>query len=263
VPKPKKKLRGTILFTTGLGGKGLWEEFGSSAKSALRKLRSAGYRTVQLTWDRGWIYSGEGHSEGQAALACKPATVAKWLLDRYEGEAGDGAFCASGSSAGASLTAYMLSDYGLADRIDAAVMTGGPVFARIDWGCGMGSPSPEEFTWNAQRRKTIDGGYGFTREGGGPCMRGDTSFIPRLIEESHLGPGRELVFPRTSVWVLVGAQDDIGAVPQARIYSEALQAAGSQDVHFETIKKTPHGVPSTSRGAKRVRKLLLEECKPR
>ena len=50
---------------------------------------------------------------------------------------------------------------------------------------------------------------------------------------------------------------------QARIYALALQAAGSPDVHFETIKKTPHGVPSTSRGAKRVRNILLDECRPR
>jgi len=261
-PSSRREYKGMVLFMTGLGGTGFWERFGSTASRTLSKLRASGYRTVQLKWERGWLYAAPGRREGQAALACRPATVAHWLLERYDAGP-NAAFCASGSSAGASQIAYMMGDYGLADRLDAVVMTGGPPFARLDWGCLRGDPEHAAFSFSANQRRFIDGGFGYSRDVEGPCTRGDAAFVPEWQQASHLTDGGTLVFPRTSVWVLIGDRDDVGARPQAEAYVAALRAAGSPDVHQESIKRTPHDVPSTSRGAKRVRKLLQQECRPR
>jgi len=73
--------QGTIMFMTGGGGTGLWERFGVDAKRVLGELRAAGFRTVQLQWARGWLVGANEALEGQARLACKPATVARWVYD--------------------------------------------------------------------------------------------------------------------------------------------------------------------------------------
>src|SRR5919109_5349445 len=73
--------RGTILFTTGGGGTGLWEGFGPDATRVLGELRRAGFRTVQIRWLRAWLDGAAGAREGVGRLACRPATVARWIFD--------------------------------------------------------------------------------------------------------------------------------------------------------------------------------------
>jgi hypothetical protein len=252
--------RGTILFMTGGGGTSLWETFGVDAQRVLGELRAAGFRTVQLAWQQGWLLGAAGALEGQAALACRPATVAAWAYQNLHMGGATRAFCATGNSGGAGQTSYMLTDYGLASLLDAAVPSGGPPFGRIDLGCLQEGPDPTIW-YDPGAAATIDRGYGFLVPGSGPCALHDTAFRA-LFEQNSLAlpPGRQWVYPTTFVWFMFGALDTTSAVAQGVAYHDKLVAEGQVLLDLSVIPGTPHGVPSTAAGANAIRDALLAEC---
>jgi hypothetical protein len=100
--------RGTILFTSGGLGTEWYEGTGESSR-ILKDVATAGFRTVQLQWVDSWLFGSPGKEEGHARLACRPATVARWVRDQLHEPAESRAFCATGHSGGAAQVAYMLS----------------------------------------------------------------------------------------------------------------------------------------------------------
>lgn len=252
--------RGTILFMTGGGGTGLWESFGTDARRVLGELRGAGFRTVQLAWQQGWLVGAPGALEGQAALACRPASVAAWVYQNLHTGAAANAFCATGNSGGAGQTSYMLADYGLASVIDAAVPSGGPPFGRIDLGCLQEGPDPSIW-YEDGAASTVDQGYGFLTAGTGPCFNHDPAYRS-LFEQNSLAlpPGRQWVYPTTFVWFMFGELDGSSAVAQGVAFHDKLVASGQTLVDLSVIPATPHGVPTTAAGANAIRDALLAEC---
>ncbi len=252
--------RGTALFMTGGGGTSFWETFGPDAQRVLGELRAAGFRTVQLAWQQGWLHGAEGALEGQAALACRPATVAAWAYQNLHMGGATRAFCATGNSGGAGQTSYMLTDYGLASLIDAALPTGGPPFGRIDLGCLQEGPDPAIW-YEPGAAATIDRGYGFLVAGLGPCALHDPTF--RALFEANsmaLPPGRQWLYPTTFVGFFMGALDTTSAVAQGLAYHAKLVAEGQTLLSLSFVPGTPHAVPSTPAGANAIRDALLAQC---
>ena len=276
VGDPVTTERGTILFTTGGGGGGLWKRFGPDAARVLGELRNTGFQTVQLSWPTGWLVGSAGQLEGHARLACRPATVARWVLDTIHAPAVPaaskagvvaaapakaGPLCATGNSGGSAQISYMLTDYGLAEDLAAVVPTGGPPMGRIDLGCLQTDPADAALWYSRGSAGTIDKGFGFDSRG--PCSRQDESARP-LFEESSLAFGdRDYVYPTTMVWFVHGENDRGNAVPQGRTYYERLLAAASPLVRWSTAPETPHATPSTRAGAEMIRDILLAECRSR
>jgi hypothetical protein len=123
----------------------------------LAELSAAGFRTVQLQWIDGWLFASPGKEEGHVRLACRPATVARWVHDHLHEPSPSAAFCATGNSGGASQISYMLSHYGLEEILAAVVPSGGPPMGR--WiGAAPGDPG---FIQLESMRKLIDAGFGF------------------------------------------------------------------------------------------------------
>lgn len=251
--------RGTILLLTGGGGTSFWESFGPDARRVLEELRAAGFRTVQWAWQNGWLIGTPGALEGQAALACRPATVAAWAYQNQHVGGAARAFCATGNSGGAGQTSFMLTDYGLANFLDAAVPSGGPPFGRIDLGCLQeGDPA---LWYSPGSAATIDRAYGFLSAGSGPCAQHDASF--RAIFEQNslaLPPGRQWLYPTTFVAFVFGALDSSSAVAQGVAYHDKLVAEGQALIDLSVVPDTPHAVPSTAAGADAIRDALLAEC---
>lgn len=276
----KGEIRGTILFMTGLGGRQLWENFGSGARSALKKLKKAGFRTVQIAWDRGWLIGARGGREGPEKLACRPATLARWIHDRpnrngaapgpeetapqadpgiatEEGQA----FCATGNSAGAAQISYGLTAYGLDEIYDTVILTGGPPLSRLDLAC-IRDDTPGNYYFPLAGRRLMDQSFGQPSDGSGPCSRSDPSIREALRRHSQVLAAGDFDYPDTEVWFLFGAKDDSSAVPQGMLFYDKLKESGSPRVFLETVPKTPHETPSTRKGATKIRKILLKECVP-
>jgi hypothetical protein len=261
--------RGTILFTTGNFGFALYESAGESRRT-LADLAAAGFRTVQLQWIDGWLVASPGKEEGHARLACRPATVARWVHEHLHQPTPSTAFCATGNSGGASQVSYMLSHYGLKEILAAVVPTGGPPMGRLDRGC---SPDDPAYITSEPMRKLIDTGFGFVPPGDlrvinpndvpaiGPCSRGDLSFREKLRQASVASGEGDYIYPRTMVWFvfegIAGAEVALGTA-----YYDLLVKAGSPLIGKTVVPDVDHGGLIRSRsGAEKIRDILLNECR--
>jgi hypothetical protein len=234
----------------------------------LRELREAGFRTVEVQWQEGWTI-GSSENEGQARLACRPATVMRYVYDELHAADPALGFCATGNSGGAAQIAYALSQYGLGDIVSLAVPTGGPPMTRIDLGCIRDHPANQPLWFVEANLARIDEGYGYPAGVPGPCAAGAESFRGRF-EEASIGVGPwQYLFPRTLVWFLFGESDDSVAVPQGLLFYERLVHELPRNptnigmVRMGVVPDTGHGVSKTRIGANTVRDVLLGECRPR
>ncbi len=258
IGEPTAPTAGTVLFFAGGGGTGDWVGTDETAAGVVRDVQAAGFRTVQVQWDRGWL-DGESAIEGHAKLACRPATVTSWIHDE-SGLHQDGGFCATGNSGGAAQIAYMLSHYGLDETIDLAVVSEGPPTAAMDRGCFGNDPDDQPFRYLPVTAARIDLGFGF--ESGGPCATRDASQERLFQEASVLAPGADLDHPATAIHVLLGERSDSEAHAHARAWFEALNSADN-DVSLEIVARTPHRVQSTVEGAAAIRDAIVTDCRPR
>ena len=222
--------RGTIIFTTGGLGDGLYEESGQGG-AILERAEASGFQTVQIQWEDSWLLASPGQESGHVELACRPATVAKWVYDSVASDDSGQAFCATGHSGGAAQISYMLSHYGLETILDGVVPTGGPPMARMDLSCAASSPDNEGVAFPGWARKIIDGGFGFLpegdlssfstwqqEEGSGPCARGDSSHAERFRSASVASGEGDYVYPNTMVAFVFEGIDNTNAVAQGTFY---------------------------------------------
>jgi hypothetical protein len=125
VTQPPGAPTGTVVL---LGGAGGTVPFNSGFPGAyLQK----GLRVVQISWAAAWQES----TVGMKAAACRPATALKWVFDQAHKSDRTRGFCVQGHSAGAGTVAYALAHYGLEDVLDFALISAGPPYGRIDYGC--------------------------------------------------------------------------------------------------------------------------------
>lgn len=99
------------------------------------------FRVVLVQWDTDWELATTNPSV--KAAACRPATIYQWVHDRYQ--APGAAYCVHGSSGGSGAVGFALSHYGLGSIIDHALMSFGPVFSEIQYGC-----KPDLYTGGAR-----------------------------------------------------------------------------------------------------------------
>ena len=253
-------VRGTILLFKGGSGTKFWTKFGKSSRRAVKALRKSGYRTVQVRWRNGWLVGAPRALEGQAALACRPATAARWVYDELHQKGPDQAFCATGNSGGSAQVAYMLTHYGLDELLSAAVLTSGPPMGRIDQGCLRRG---DRGLWYSESAAgLIDQGFGF-RPRTGPCSKRVAAFRDELRAASVAAGRNDYVYPKTMVTFLFGDGDGSSAVAQGLAYRDRLAKAGSPLVETLLVADSPHALPSTANGAETVVEVLESECRPR
>jgi hypothetical protein len=256
--------RGTILFLSGARGTSPWDG-GAEARRILGELRAAGFRTVILQWTSafGWSKSATGCHVGHGRLACRPATAARWIYDNLHTQSATIAYCATGQSGGSTQIGYMIAQYGLADIISAAVLTGGPPHSRLDLGCLKYDPANQS-AWFDEGGSAglIDEGFGYTADLG-PCTQSRWSFRKKFQEASIAYGDWQYNYPRTMVWFLLGAQDNTASVGQYAFFQQRLIDAGSPFIRFNTIPNTGHGVQNSPEGANMIRDIMLNECRLR
>ena len=244
------------------GGSAFWgEAYGAPAKKALKRLRSRGFQTVEVLWEDRWLDGAPNAHEGQVKLACRPATVARWIYDNLHASGADGAFCATGNSGGSAQVSYMLSHYKLGKILDAVVPTSGPPMGRIDQGCfDQQNRELPAFTYGSTPRQAIDRSWGYYRNDG-PCARRDESFRKRFKKNSVAARKlKKYVFPNTMISFVFGEDDNSSAVGQGVIFYERLVEAGTPLLEISEAKKTPHPAPSSKQGAGMIHDVLVDHC---
>ncbi|MAG70967.1 MAG: hypothetical protein QF634_12670 [Vicinamibacterales bacterium] len=280
--------RGSILFMTGGLGIGLYETGqglatppanGSEPEAGriVRETRDAGFRSIQLQWIDSWLIAAPGAVEGHARLACRSATVARWIADELSPGAGSRTFCATGHSAGGAQTSYMLSHYGLDDLLSAAVITGGPPFGRLDRACSS-DPEDQPFAGSVWGRNVMDAGFGgragtfaggtlaggWDAPGSGPCATSDLESREMFRQASVASGDGDYTHPTTSIAFVI--EGIVGMeVAHAADYRDLLRREGTSRVSHDVVPGVEHegvnGLYNDRDGTDLIRDLLIAECR--
>ncbi len=229
----------------------------------LNELRMAGFRTVQLKWATNWLNGAPGQGEGHARLACRPATVMRWVHDNLHTSRPDTAFCAYGHSNGAAQVGFALAQYGMSDILSSVLLDGGPNWARTDKACLQDDPANQALWFDDTERGIADWGFGFPNNGTGPCALKNTSYRDEFQEASVAFGDWEYIYPKTVVWFVQGALDQTTTAAHGRFFYNHLLKMGSPLVHMSVVPGAPHNTVSTTEGAHTIRDILLNECRPR
>lgn len=263
--------RGLVMFFT--GGKGTrWWAGGSGKTTRLaEELRDAGFVIVQVKWDDTWHHSSSGDDAGTAHLACRPATVIKYVHEKYYrpleikvAAPGRDGFCITGNSGGASQVAYALSHYGLDEILDVVIPTGGPPHAAL--AKSMLDPASDEnakgdylqsagYGYPESTRTFIDKSFGYF-DNNGPGRRQDADFKARWDEESVATGGNDYEHPKTRVHFIFG-EHDRRMQTVGRNYFERLKKEGSPLVKWELAADTKHSIIQTAAGRTALKAAIL------
>lgn len=257
VAEPRGAPRGAVALFSGGGGREWWVDEGTTA-SFVEDLRDEGLAVVQIRWKDEWLGAASGEMAGPHRLACRSATVIRWIHDEVYSPLGVSApgpgrcgFCLSGSSGGASQITYALAFYGIADLVDVLAPSGGPPHAALARGC-LRDPADEDYWYEGSSVQTIDASWGF--RGGGPCVSHDAGFRPRWLEASVELAGNDYAYPETRVRVIIGQHDRIQA--HARDYVARLRRGGT-DVELEIVPGMGHAIASSPDGLEVLRRILV------
>jgi hypothetical protein len=247
-----------VVFYAGADGTTFWSERGNRSLPFLKGLRAEGLTVVQVRWVTPWLQATRGEDVGPARLACRPATVARWIHDEYRVARGTPSrpcgFCISGQSGGASQVAYALARYGLDRFVDVMIPTSGPPHAAIQDGCA--GPEGRPSTFNRKHQAGFfDVSYGFL-DGDGPCARRDASYVPRWTADS-VEVGGDYDHPDTTIRFVFGGRDSTAAPYHALRYVDRLRDDQDNRVTVVVSPCMAHGVQDDADGLAAIRSALL------
>jgi len=255
--------KGTIIFFSGYTGESYWEGRSTEAQRIIQELRTAGFRTVQLRWANNWWNGAKKMSEGHARLACRPATVTRWVFDNLHSP--DTAFCAEGWSNGASALSYTLVQYNLFVLLSSVVFESGPNWSRLDHGCIQDDPTYSSLFYGRNHRKIIDMAFGYPenpQQGEeGPCFYMDASFRGEFMQASVLNDSYIYSFPNTDISFLFGGQDQTLTKAHGVYFYTALTQAGTPNLYYTELSGASHDIVLQPFGADTVRDELINHCK--
>lgn len=222
-------------------------------------VRTQGFKTVQIKWTRGWFIAEYGQREDFSRLACKPATVVRWVYDNLHRQDPDKAYCAAGHSNGASQLAYAMAQYGLASIFDLLVFEGGPNWSRVDYSC-LNDPSNSQMHGDDGVRDTIDWAFGYKNDGRGICARENAFLINRFRQSSLVLGDLQYFYSHTRIAFIIGEDDQTSTAAHGRYFYDALRQSGSPLVDLQTVPGAGHFVTEAPVGAEVMKHTLLNEC---
>jgi hypothetical protein len=246
VQKPTGPIKGMVLFFSQSRGTAWWQYGGSTylepstVPPFFASLLAAGYEIVQVKWNVSWATAPTGVSAGQVALACRTATVIKWVHDNWFM---GGRFCLTGSSGGASQIAYVVAAYGLDSIVDVVIPTGGPPMTQLTRGC------MQETGWAyaLDKQQLMDSSYGYNHTTG-PCQLHDPNFSGTWDANSNDAAGLNFLYPNTKVHIIIGnAGPGTFDYNHAHAYLAALLSAG-QNATLQQVSKMGHEIAASEDG---------------
>lgn len=255
VTEPNAPARATLVVGTGGGGNAFADE-ASDPAVLLAQFRDAGYRIVQRRWaSPGW-FAGE---TGLYAASSAYAALLAWIDERFAGAS----LCAMGLSGGSIEIAFALARWDGADRLEGAVLLGGPSMSALDRVC----PSVATSAWTVVECPALAAARGIacptlycTLQGAAGTVDSSFSDAPcssgadpeRLAAEGVVAPGARFAYP-TRLAFVVGADECSGSLLP---FVEAVETEAS----FTLVPATPHDVWATAAGRAASYAAVLETC---
>lgn len=255
IDEPTGKVLGTIVMFSGGFGNFYFSNWEIGAR-LIAEFQDAGYRVIQVKWDKGWFLGSPGKYEGFKKLAVHPATVTQYIYDELAEK--EKPYVLFGGSGGAAQIAYMLSFYGIDNVANAVVAFGGFWMGRIDIGCFDTNALNKHMHYTDFAKSAIDRSFGFDSETKGPCERGDTTFVEQY-RNSSVSFGGNYHYPNTHVYLIYAGNDGVGALNQGLTYYHELVNHKSPFVHMQIVDGAPHPMLNDSTGYAVLRDVVLAQ----
>lgn len=254
----------TALFFSGGGGTDYWSAPGGPAIDAIKDLNDAGFRTIEVAWMEGsWAFKND--AKGLAEAACRPASVIHFVATELVHTESGNQLMVTGNSAGSAQVAYALTRYGQADHIHAAVLTGGPPFARLDLGCFGGDPHVPLYLEEErhQERSWIDKSFGYggvSSTATRPCYNPATATAEiqaQYAAASVVADGGVYNYPNTYLHFILGTSDDTPSDEQSLLYIQRVLQDKTPSVQVKYISDMEHELPKDANGTAAVVEAML------
>jgi hypothetical protein len=230
------------IFFPGAGGK-FWEGIDPPLVDPFyQQLIGAGHIVVDVQWSNNiWYSAAAGELAGPEALACRPATVMRWVHDNWLPTGVR--YVVVGSSAGSSAVSYSLTTYGLDSLVQLLVPISGPPHARLTYNCL--NPSPEDALGTAGEQ-VIDNSWGYVN-GNGPCYFHDPTFKDEWDANSVESGGINYFWPTTQVQFVVGGEDRQGIRDNATALFNVLTGNGTA-ASYQLVPNMGHSMQKSQDG---------------
>ena len=279
VTEPSVAPVGTVILTIGGGGNGYYDQRFAYGQEVVRQVLQAGFATVQTDFSGGqvgWL-TGPG---GPRKLACRYATLAKWVYDNIHEGGAARPFCATGNSGGAGAIAYALAHYDLGSIFAMVEPTSGTRISRIalrmasardcpesrcrtmfsttTMASSITSPTAEDFIdpsydGDVDRPDSIDG----QDICGQDILTRGSANADLFQQDSVASPDALFSYPQTDVHVVFGGLDNSSAVPQGLEWVDHITSEKS----VECVADAPHEIPDVEDGAMRIASDLITYCR--
>lgn len=239
--EPTAPTRGVITMFLGSEGTGFYD----GEDVFVPSLMDEGFALARINWQDGWNNLIPHGPYGLSTAACRTATLVEHIyeteyvpLDLSPATAVCG-FCVTGNSAGGLQAGYLLSEYGLETILDAVVLGGGPIPARVAEACLQAN---EDSTYGINRPSVVDYAYGIPKGQQGPCAQKDPTMEETWRADSLVDGGNDYTHPDTRVAILIGGLDHTSAPGHATAYYDRLVAEGTPMASYEVIPTAGHGL---------------------
>lgn len=217
VTEPTSPAAGTVYLHNNVGGTTVFD-YGFVAQYLSR-----GLRVVQVQWAADW----ESSNAGIKAAACRYATLLSYAFTEVHGGDRTRAFCVQSFGGGSGGLAMSLAHYGAGSFLDAATISAGPPFARLDLGCDPTTPPRAACPEIPLAPVAYSGGVlGIISqwEASPACGHAgaSSSDVARWQHDSVVSPDAVLDYPRTSLaaWFCVNAPD--ATVGEGSVFFDSL-----------------------------------------
>jgi hypothetical protein len=257
---------GTVMFYGGYDGTYFWDAFNLANPTIITDVRSAGFQTVQIKWPSNWMIPSTGNSVGMDSMACRPATVARWVYDTFHQANPSLPYCAVGHSNGASEVAYSMTLYGLDQIFDEAVLESGPNFSLLEYGCIRTTGQSALFLPRTDRG-WVDQSYGLNLGANGPCIYDpvvDPTIKPAWktfwLEASVVTSHTLNLYPHTMVSIIFGSLDTTPTRFHGQEYANWLSVSGTPFFTSTVIVGAMHGTTAIPAGQVKMTSDIINGC---
>ncbi len=234
----------TDLFFSGSGGGSWWTTTLYPGSTFVQDLLNAGHRIVQISWyGNGWMQKRSCPDNiYPIAAACRPATVIKYVHDRWPNTP----LNVEGSSGGSAQIAYSLAFYGAEQWVTGiAVLDSANPFMEIHKGCQLDYPG---YTYNSGANAILNAFFFNSLCGSGQV---DENWATNSVEY-----GGNYSYPVCRVQVLVGSSDNDFIKNRGTDYFNLL-ASGTPNAVFTSVANCGHGFQVYPSGVATIKTLLL------
>ncbi len=246
------KAKGTVMFFSGSEGWTWWSQVGVTT-SFFNTLNVKGYDLVQVEWNgTAWFQSNPGEQLGYVKTACRPATAIKYIRDHdyvplgTKPGLGVCGFCITGNSGGAGQITYTLAFYGLKGIINGVFPTSGPPYASIQKGCNL-NQSESNYWYQTSALVWMDEPWGYINQAG-PCQNHDSTWTTKWTNDSVQTGGGDYIYPRTRIYMILGALDTTNTLPHAQDYYTVLASNNNLMLGQITISNMQHEITTSPAG---------------